>query len=200
MNSNLIILIFFLLGFINVNGQNYSTKELPYREIPVYEKEYSSGNIIARIIDGLGFRFYWATESLTEKDLEYRPTAEARSSSETLEHIYELSLMVLNAAKNIPNIRPLELPEFSYEELRSQTLNNLQQASNLLKNKNAEEIEKLKVVFQSDKSRKELPLWNLINGPVSDAIYHTGQLVSFRRTSGNPMNPKVNLLQGTLNE
>ena len=40
------------------------------------------------------------------------------------------------------------------------------------------------------------PFWNLINGPFSDIIYHTGQVVAFRRISGNPINPGVNVFVG----
>jgi len=40
------------------------------------------------------------------------------------------------------------------------------------------------------------PFWNLINGPFSDIIYHTGQVVAFRRITGNPINPGVNVFVG----
>jgi hypothetical protein len=39
----------------------------------------------------------------------------------------------------------------------------------------------------------------LINGPITDAIYHTGQVVSFRRTSGNPIPKGVNVFLGVKN-
>jgi len=42
----------------------------------------------------------------------------------------------------------------------------------------------------------QFPFWNVINGPISDAIWHTGQVVSFRRTSGNPFPKGVNVLTG----
>jgi hypothetical protein len=29
--------------------------------------------------------------------------------------------------------------------------------------------------------------WNIINGPFSDALTHTGQINSFRRLAGNPV-------------
>ncbi|MFT7499284.1 MAG: hypothetical protein ACI8QP_001887, partial [Porticoccaceae bacterium] len=46
----------------------------------------------------------------------------------------------------------------------------------------------------------EYPFWDLINGPIEDAVWHSGQLVSFRRSSGNPMNPKVNFLTGKVRD
>jgi hypothetical protein len=42
----------------------------------------------------------------------------------------------------------------------------------------------------------EYPMWNVINGPVSDAIYHVGQIVAFRRAAGNPMHPGVSVFSG----
>ena len=39
------------------------------------------------------------------------------------------------------------------------------------------------------------PLWNLINGPVSDALTHVGQINSFRRLNGNPV-PRANVFLG----
>ena len=39
------------------------------------------------LIDGLGFRFYWATEGLRQADLDYSTTPESRASAETLDHM-----------------------------------------------------------------------------------------------------------------
>jgi len=57
-------------------------------------------------------------------------------------------------------------------------------------------LSELKVIFKRGENESEFPFWNVINGQISDAIYHTGQVVSFRRSSGNPMNPKVNVFSG----
>ncbi len=42
----------------------------------------------------------------------------------------------------------------------------------------------------------EYPFWNNINGPIADAIWHVGQVVSFRRSSGNPFPKGVSVLTG----
>ena len=81
--------------------------------------------------------------------------------------------------------KPLELKK---------TLENLQQASETLKN--SKDIGQYKMIF----GEKEFPFWNAINGPIADAIWHVGQVVSFRRSSGNPINPKINHLSGTIKE
>jgi hypothetical protein len=57
----------------------------------------------------------------------------------------------------------------------------------------------MKVKFNSDGNRSSYPIWNLINGPLSDVLYHTGQIVSFRRTSGNPIAKGVNVFMGAKN-
>ncbi len=43
--------------------------ELPYREIPDPPENYTPGTVVSRLVDGLGFRYYWATEGLREEDL-----------------------------------------------------------------------------------------------------------------------------------
>jgi len=168
---------------------------LPYKEIPKYPADYSAGNILARSIDGLGFRFYWASEGLRSKDLEYKPSEDGRTTFQTMQHIYGLSEMIVNSSAGKPNITA-DRSSLTYEQLRSKTLLNLKKASDLLLGKTAEEIEKLSVVFQSGERKNEYPYWHMINGPISDAIYHTGQLVTLRRQSGNPLNPKVNVFTG----
>ena len=57
-------------------------------------------------------------------------------------------------------------------------------------------LKNIKIIFLRKSGNYEFPIWNLINGPISDAIYHTGQLVSFRRTSGNPIPKGVNVFLG----
>ncbi len=169
---------------------------LPYKEIPEYSPSYAPGNVLSRLVDGLGYRYHWATEGLTEEDLAYQPSIDARNTRHTLEHVLGLSETILNSAKNVATIRPMDLSKLTFEELRQQTLTNLEKASNLYRNKSSEEIAKLKVIFQSPNQTRTFPFWNMINGPISDAIFHTGQIVSFRRSSGNPINPKVSVFLG----
>jgi len=176
------------------------SKSLPYYQIPDYPEEYTPANVAARMIDGLGFRYYWATEGLTEKDLEFKPGNEGRSTGNTIDHIYGLSLTIVNASMNQPNVFPGEDEELTFEQKRTCTLNNIAKASQILKNQNANTLENNKVIFKSENGTSEYPYWNMINGPIADAIYHTGQVVSFRRSSGNPINPKIRVFLGTVSE
>lgn len=177
-------------------SQEKSNDDLPYAEIPAAPDYYTPANVVARMIDGLGFRYHWATEGLRAEDLKYRPTKEARSTDETLDHIYELSMVIVNVVKHVPVDRSKELPTISYEEKRKQTLENLKTASDLLKASDGD-LEKFEVLFKKDGEVSESPFWNLINGMLTDAIWHTGQVVSFRRTSGNPIRKGVNYFSGT---
>ncbi|WKN43792.1 DinB family protein [Tunicatimonas pelagia] len=177
-------------------AQMTDTTELPYQQIPDYPADYSPGNILARMIDGLGFRYYWATEGLTDTDLAFTPSEGSRSTQETLVHIYGLSETIVNAPQNQPNIRPANHSNLSFDTLRYRTLANLKQASELCQGKSADEVAELTIVFQREERSSQFPYWNMINGPIADAIYHTGQIVVFRRTSGNPINSKVNVFLG----
>ncbi len=171
---------------------------LPYRQIPDYPPEFTPENVAARLLDGLGFRYYWATEGLRPEDLDFRPSPEARNSFQTLQHIHGLSRMVLNSILREPN-RGGDEEELDFEALRRATLENIQRASELLKSGEVK-LEDCKIVFERGERRSEYPFWNALNGPIADALWHTGQVVSFRRSSGNPINPKVSVFLGRVRE
>ena len=65
-------------------------KELPYYEIPEYPEEFTAGTMAARMIDALGFRYYWASDSLTEKDLAYRANEPRRPKARVTVGAFEL--------------------------------------------------------------------------------------------------------------
>lgn len=169
---------------------------LPYAEIPDYPPQYTAESVIARLIDGVGFRFYWATEGLRPEDLAFRPTKESRTSEETIDHILGLSTVVLNALRNEVNTRSgEETSPLTFEIKRQRTLENLKTASDILKS-GKQKLEDSKMVFKNGDKSTEYPFWNEINGPISDALWHIGQVVTFRRSSGNPFNGKASVLTG----
>lgn len=173
---------------------------IPYHQIPDYPSTFEAGNVAARMVDGLGYRYYWATKDLRPTDIAYKPSADAQDVDGTLKHLYGLSLVILNATKQEANIRPSKFPEHTFEQRRKATLQNLKAASDNLKGRSKKDLEKFTVVFQRDTKSSEFPFWNLINGPIADAIYHVGQIVSFRRTTGNPMQTGVNVFMGKTKE
>ncbi|MEL0457087.1 hypothetical protein WJN01_12685 [Flavobacteriaceae bacterium SZ-1-7] len=181
-----LILIVTLISSIFVMAQKED--KLPYHEIPEYTENYSAGTVASRMIDGLGFRYFWATDGIREEDLNYRPSESGRSCEETIDHIFWLS----NVIRNSISLEKSEdkIKELSFDEKRRQTLLNFKEVSDILKT--TEDISK----FDNEK----FPFWNLINGPISDAIWHCGQVVMLRRVSGNPFNSKVSLFAGKLRE
>ena len=177
-----------------------SDMKLPYDEIPAYPDKYTAETVVARMIDGLGFRYYWATEGLRPEDLSFKPSAEARTTEETIDHIYGLTKVIVNAMAQMPNDRSVEEPEYSYEEKRKLTLNNLKKASDILMASKEGSLKGYILIFKSKNGQSEYPFWNNINGPIEDAVWHVGQVVTHRRSSGNPFNSKVSVFSGKLRD
>ncbi len=170
--------------------------DLPFYEIPDFPEDYSSGNILSRMIDGLGYRYHWATEGLGENDLAFRPSEDARTTLETLEHIHGLSLTIRSACAGEARVSAANPTSYGYDELRELTLQNLLEARNFIEGKSSEDLSEMSLSFQSGDSTSDYPFWLLINGPIADVIYHSGQIISFRRSSGNPASPKMNVFTG----
>lgn len=165
-----------------------SEEKLPYYQIPDYSETYTQGTVAARMVDGLGFRYYWATEGLRPEDLSYKPSESGRTSSETIDHLYGLSNFILTSiAIDVNNENDSEM---TFDEKRKQTLVNFKKASDVLR-----ETDDL-----STFDNKKYPFWNVINGPIADALWHCGQVVMLRRASGNPFNSKVSVFQGKLRD
>ncbi|MFY7672444.1 DinB family protein [Tenacibaculum sp. MEBiC06402] len=190
MKSFLSLIIFFVM----INQTN--AQELPYYEIPEAPEKYTAGAVASRLIDGLGFRYYWATKDLTEKDLKYKPGDKTRSVFDTADHILVLSIMTLSAVENTTMTFPKE-GSLTFEEMRALTLKNFKKASDILKE--ADDISKFVMKIKRGNGKvEEYPFWNQLNGPIADAIWHCGQIVSFRRSSGNPFPKGVSLLTGKI--
>lgn len=174
-----------------VVSQEQEEERIPYYEVPEYSKEFTAGTMAARMVDALGFRFYWASKDLTEKDLEYKLNDDGRSTSETIDHIYDLSKIIVNSTLKKPNSRG-DKEEMTYEEKRVATLQNLKTVANILRQ--SDDISEFKIIF----GEREIPFWNQVNGPIADAIWHCGQIAVFRRATGNPINSKVNHFTGKI--
>jgi len=185
---------------INATQEISKMKSLPYDTIPAYTENYSAAGVAARMVDGLGFRYRWATENLTSKDLEYRPDSTARTSMETMDHLLGLSTTIINSVTKQPNIRPTEKPDYTWEEKRATTLNNLKRASEILWKSNDTDLKNYAIIFQRGDNVSEFPFWHQMNGPIADALWHCGQIVSMRRASGNPIDSRVNVFMGKLRE
>jgi len=183
--------IFIILLGLSAKGQNPSY----FYQIPAYPESYTAGTVAGRMVDGLGFRYYWATEGLTEKDLAFKPGDSARTSLETLEHILSLTQILVHAVNQKPTVSQAPAPKMDFHQIREKTLMNLEEASKILKSDRAV-LDSFPMIFQNPTRTTEFPFWNLINGPIADALWHVGQVVSFRRSSGNPFPSGVSVLQG----
>ena len=192
--------IILLLGITSIIAQENMDKEnLPYYEVADYsEVSYTAGSVVARMIDGLGFRYRWATEGLRDEDLAYRITDSSRTSIETIDHILGLSRVIVNATNQVPTDFTIEHPTLTFKEKRKETLANLERASrNLI---TAQTLEDFNIQFIYNGGESEYPFWNNINGPIADAIWHCGQVVMLRRASGNPLRKGVSFLRGKVGE
>lgn len=184
--------VFGILSALVVRGQD----QLPYATLPDYPESYTPGTVAARVVDGLGFRYYWATEGLREEDLKFKPNDDARTSGETLQHIYAMSYNLVNATKKISSGSSKINSDISFADLRIQTLRNFEEASHILKANGDKGLEDFNLVFKGDNYEVSYPFWNLLNGPIADMLWHVGQVVTFRRSSGNPFNGNMSVLTG----
>lgn len=189
-------LTFVIAMIITLTSQS---QDLPLREIPAYPESYSEGTVLARFTEGLGYRYYWATEGLKQNDLNFKPSEDARTTFETIVHLYGLSRFIHDTVHGNTIRQSREYTRYSFEELRKETLEMLAETSNTLRNENFTHPD---IMFPANDAGQvtTFPYWHLMNGPISDALYHTGQVVSFRRSSGNPMNPGVSVLTGRTKE
>lgn len=193
MNKILTLYSLFTLSVFTLLAQTSSDDY--YYEIPDYPNSYTPETVAARIVDGLGFRYYWGSADLTDSDLLYKPNDSARNIKETLEHIYVLT-QILADAVNEKTFEGVEMEGMNYTQIRKATLDNIEAASKKLILCEHGSLEKFDMIFAS--SGSEFPFWNLLNGPIADAINHVGQVISFRRTNGNPYNQNLSVLRGSV--
>ena len=71
--------IIFIVLSLAITSNTLAQQKPYYYTIPDTPTTYTAATVAARLVDGLGFRYFWATEGLTEKDLNYKPSAEART-------------------------------------------------------------------------------------------------------------------------
>jgi len=194
--------IFFIVAFIatsfTMNAQGQTNDAIPYETIPEAPEQFTPGTVVARMVDGLGFRYHWATESLMMADYEYLPGNDGRTITQTMNHVYSLSKVILNTAKKKATDYTEAKEVLTIVEKRQATLENFKLASELYAA--AIDLSEHKVIFKKASGESEFPFWNNINGPIEDAVWHAGQIVVLRRSAGNPVNPKVNVFLGKLND
>jgi hypothetical protein len=180
-----------------INITTSQNDKLPYYEIPEASESYTAGTVVARMIDGLGFRYHWASEGLRAEDLAFKPSEDARTTGDTVDHILGLTNVILNSALKKDN-EDVNTKGMTFEEKRSKTLTMLKQAADIFRT--TEDLSQFKIVFNRGGQRSEYPFWNQINGPIADALWHCGQVITHRRTSGNPFNSNASVFTGKVKD
>ncbi len=145
-----------------------------FKSYPEPPQEISASNAIARMLDGLGYRLYWALRGLGEEDCDYRLCEGAKSIHEIIEHILDLVNWMYMHIYGQQMKRPENIIEQGREVLRA-----LEQLRKFLIEMEDKDLPNYKL--------EDLPFWNFINMPISDALHHVGQLAILRRATGNPI-------------
>lgn len=156
--------------------------ERPFYQLDSYPTQVSGPAVLVRLLDGLGFRFRWATHGLTERDYAFSPGQGSMSIGQLVGHIWGLinwvSLSVIGQGEEQP-----ETPQ----EQRAHTLRMLFRLREHVALLDDESLAAITI--------RDLPFWHILNGPLADALTHVGQINVLRRLSGNPT-PQARVFTG----
>ena len=114
----------------------------------------------------------WATEGLTEDDYRYTPAEQSNSLAWVVAHIWGLMNWVqehmLGSQDSLPSTAMAQ---------RDQALELILRLREHVAAMSEQQLAEVRI--------EGLPFWHMINGPLSDALTHIGQIASFRRLNGN---------------
>ena len=164
-------------------------QELPFEDISKTPIELTATNTLLRLVEGLAFRYRWATENLSEENIKFRPHPTSMSIEELNSHIFDLvdsTFRVFGGEKQ--NKESLN----SFPQIRMKSLLVLENLSEKLKKMSDEDLSEIEKI-----TSRKLPFWYWINGPLADALTHVGQITSWRRIADNPQLKGVNVFIGT---
>jgi hypothetical protein len=164
--------------------------ELPYHQIPDPPATVSSGAVLSRLVDGIGFRFRWASEGLAQADLAFRPAPDCMSIGELFQHVHGL-LRWIGEAVGIPASQSCMRRVEGMAARESVLLLAQSLAARFAAVSDAE----LGAVTVKTARGDAHPVWNLVNGPLADSLTHVGQVASWRRIAGKPI-PKADVFRG----
>jgi hypothetical protein len=161
--------------------------ELPYERLPDPPDALTGRAVMVRLVDGLGFRYRWATDGLAGIDPAFRPGEGSMSLTELLAHVLELAEWVLKHL-SAPSSRQ---ETRDIDTLRRDTLQCLTEIREQVLSMSDEAMLAVTVEARSGTGS----CWNLINGPLADALTHVGQINAWRRLAGCPA-PGANVFLG----
>ena len=168
-----------------------STPVFDFRSLPPGPETVTGSAVLVRLVEGIGFRFAWATEGLREPDLSYRPTPETMSIAELAAHVLGLVTWVAIAAGALPADTKLTTPPPPFASIRQRVLEVLSLLRARLSDMSDAEIGAITISSRAG----PVPWPHVVNGPLSDALTHIGQINVLRRASGNPV-PAANVFLG----
>lgn len=144
-----------------------------FRQYPEEPTELSVSNAIARLVDGLGHRLYWALHGLRDEDYAFKASDDGKTIRDVVWHILGLVNWVYMHVYGHQMRRPESIAEQGRE-----TLVVLEQMRKHFSAIDDGELVKYRL--------EERSFWSFINMPLSDALCHTGEIRSLRWTAGNP--------------
>jgi len=153
-----------------------------YDRLPNAPEKISAANVMARLVDGLGFRYATATHNLRPDFINFKACETAMSVGEVLKHLYGLIWWV-NGAFKLDN--PLDKTIDHIEGYREATLIKIEQLSDYLLDSTDEDLANAELYFK--RKDMHLPFWYTLNGPIADMLTHVGQINSWRRMADNPV-------------
>lgn len=175
-----------------------SSEELPFRELSAGPERLCGSSALVRLVDGMGFRYRWATEGLDDEYLSFQASEEAMTLAEVLAHMLVLAEWVDRtlerglAEGEVERSRP-EPPPPTVDGLRRRTLEALLSVRARLEGADDERL--VTVEITASRSRGPQPFWSLINGPLADFLTHVGQVAAWRRQAGSPA-PRADVFRG----
>lgn len=151
---------------------------MEFDELRGYPEKHDVNGVLVRVVNALGYRFHWATEGLRPEDYAFSPGCECFTIGQLVGHVWGLSYWMREELGDMAEFQ--ERPK-DPEAVREDVFNHLAALRRLFQRTEAEAL--------FAKTMGGHPFWHLINGPLADALTHTGQITSFRRLNGNPVPP-----------
>ena len=157
---------------------------LPFHTLSPVPGELTATNVLARMIDGLGFRYHWATEDLREEDLDFRPVAGSMPIGEVMVHVYDLAWGTHR--------------KFGGEATRDRSPGQIRERTLALYAGLRQQLLAMDDVALAERIAGDegWSIWYWMNGPIADALTHVGQITSWRRMAGNPQPSGVDVFRG----
>lgn len=127
------------------------------------------------LVDQLGVKYYWATKSLSDIDLENKINNPFRAKLLLL-RIYELSELLESITSNTPFVQVINSQSFQMKNIRKITLLNFQNAS--------------KNIINNTVSANPFN-YDILYNPILDSEWYCDELITLKKNSGMPSDKRI---------